>query len=293
MEGLLERPDGSTWYRVTGALGNMPTLVTLHGGPGATHDYLLPLAELAAPGRAVVHYDQLGGGRSTHLPDAPSESWTVQRFLDELDALLVELGIAENYVLFGQSWGGILAAEHAVRRPRGLRGLIIANSPASMPLWSAAATELRAELPPQVQQTLLQHEAAGTTDSPEYEEAMRVYYRRHVCRLDPWPAELDATLAAIDTDPTVYHTMNGPSEFHVVGSLRDWSIIDRLPAIEAPTLVINGRYDEATPDTVRPFVEQIRGSRWVVFEESSHMPHLEEPERFREVLTEFLNGLPR
>ncbi len=287
--GFIGTGECRTWFRITGSVGDRPTVVALHGGPGATHDYLLSLTELAGAGRAVVHYDQLGNGRSTHLPDAEPSSWTVQRFLDELDALLAGLGIAEDYVLFGQSWGGMLAAEHAVLRPAGLRGLIIANSPASMPLWSAAAAELRADLPADTLAALVAHEAAGTTDSVEYVDAMRVFYRRHVCRLDPWPAELEATMAAIDTDPTVYHTMNGPAEFHVTGSLRNWSIVDRLPAITAPTLVISGRHDEATPTTVRPFVEQIRDSRWVLFEESSHMPHIEEPERFRSVVTEFLD----
>lgn len=290
-EGFIDGTDHRSWFRITGAIGDRPTLVTLHGGPGATHDYLLPLTNLVAPGRAVVHYDQVGSGRSTHVPDAAPEYWTVQLFLEELDALLTELGISENYVLFGQSWGGMLAAEHAVRRPRGLRGLVIANSPASMPLWSAAAADLRAELPAQVQQTLLRHEAGGTTGSTEYGDAMRVYYRRHVCRLEPWPDELEATLAAIDADPTVYHTMNGPSEFHVTGSLRDWTIVDRLSVISTPTLVINGRYDEATPATVMPFVERIRGARWVTFDESSHMPHVEEPERFHETVNEFLDSL--
>ncbi len=233
-EGFIETGEHRSWYRITGAIGARPTLVALHGGPGATHDYLLSLTELAGADRAVVHYDQLGSGRSTHLPDAEPSSWTVQRFLDELDALLIGLGIAEDYVLFGQPWGGMLAAEHAVPRPAGLRALIIANSPASMPLWSAAAAELRAVLPADTLATLLAHEAAGTTGSAEYVDPMRVFYRRHVCRLDPWPAELDATMAAIDADPTVYHTMNGPAEFHVTGSLRDWSIVDRLPAITAP-----------------------------------------------------------
>ncbi|CAH0226068.1 L-amino acid amidase [Microbacterium oxydans] len=290
-EGRLTRGDEHTWYRVNGEIGDHPTVVVLHGGPGATHDYLLPLEALATPGRAVVLYDQVGSGRSSHSPDAPSSSWTVSRFLDELDQLLDELGIRENHVLFGQSWGGMLAAEHAVRRPPGLKGLIIANSPASMPLWMQAAEQLRSALPDEVQRTLVAHEAAGTTDSPEYVAAMHVYYRRHVCRIDPWPAELEATLAAIDADPTVYHTMNGPSEFHVTGSLRDWSIVDRLHAIDAPTLVLTGRYDEATPETVRPFIERIPQCHSVVLPDSSHMPHLEEPEHFRHVMGTFLDSL--
>jgi L-proline amide hydrolase len=102
------------------------------------------------------------------------------------------------------------------------------------------------------------------------------------------PDEVAATFAAMDDDPTVYHTMNGPSEFHVVGSLRDWSIVDRLGRIAVPTLLASGRYDEATTETVQPFFDGIPDVRWVVFAESSHMPHVEETERFNAVVAGFL-----
>ncbi|MFI0482808.1 alpha/beta fold hydrolase [Actinomadura sp. 9N215] len=199
----------------------------------------------------VVHYDQLGNGKSTHLPDWPADFWSVALFLAELDNLLDGLKLSDEYVLFGHSWGGMLAAAHAARRPRGLRRLVIANSPASMPLRLKEAARLRSALPPDVQQVLLRHEAAGTTDSAEYLEAVGVYYERHVCRL-PWPLELKASYLEIHTDPTVYYTMNGPNEFHVIGSLKDWSVIDLLPRIETPTLVLSGRHDEASPETTRP-----------------------------------------
>ncbi|MEV6605179.1 proline iminopeptidase-family hydrolase [Kutzneria sp. NPDC051319] len=221
----------------------------------------------------------------------PPDFWTVELFLSELDNLLHALGIADRYALLGQSWGGMLAAEHAVRRPAGLRGLVIANSPASMRLWSAAADRLRAELPPDVEKTLRTHEADGTTDSQEYKDAVDVFYERHVCRVVPMPAEVAATFEALDADPTVYHAMNGPSEFHVIGSLRDWSIIDRIDAVAAPTLLVSGRHDEATPETVQPYFDRIPDVRWEIFEESSHMPHVEEPERFAEVVGGFLGTL--
>ena len=105
-----------------------------------------------------------------------------------------------------------------------------------------------------------------------------MYYARHVCRVQPEPAEVLRTNAAIEDDPTVYHTMNGPTEFHVIGSLRNWSIIERLPRIQVPTLLISGRFDEATPATVQPFADGIRDVRWQIFEQSSHMPHVEERE---------------
>jgi L-proline amide hydrolase len=290
-EGRARFGEHETWYRITGELGSggVP-LVVLHGGPGCTHDYLLRLTSLAGD-RAVVHYDQLGSGHSTHLPAKAPDFWTVELFLAELDNLLETLGIEDRYALLGQSWGGMLAAEHAVRRPAGLRGLVIANSPASMDLWCAAADRLRAELPPDVELALRTHEGAGTTDSQEYKEAVDVFYERHLCRVVPMPDEVAATFEALEADPTVYHAMNGPSEFHVIGSIRNWSIIDRIGAVSVPTLLVSGRYDEATPATVQPYYDNIPDVRWEIFAESSHMPHVEEPERFAEVVGGFLGAL--
>ena len=287
-EGYADFRGHRTWFRVTGDLdsGRLP-LIVAHGGPGCTHDYVDSFKDLAASGRAVVHYDQIGNGRSTHLPDAPSEYWVVDLFLAELNNLIAHLGI-RDYALLGQSWGGILGAEHAVRQPAGLKALIIANSPASMALWSEAANELRQALPAEVQATLLQHERAGTTDSAEYRAASDVFYARHVCRVQPMPAEVARTFAAIDADPTVYHAMNGPTEFHVIGSMRHWTIIDRLSRIQVPTLLISGRYDEATPATVQPFADGIADVQWEIFEHSSHMPHVEERDACMACVARFL-----
>jgi L-proline amide hydrolase len=291
IKGVARFGEFETWYRITGPIGaGTPPVVALHGGPGSTHDYLLRLCALTEAGWPVVHYDQLGNGRSSHLRERGPDFWTVQLFLDELDNLLTQLGIDDDYVLFGQSWGGMLGAAHAARQPAGLRGLVIANSPASMPLWLAEVGKLREELPPEVQRTLLRHEAARTTDTAEYQAAMKVFYDRHVCRV-PWPVEVKATFLEIYNDPTVYETMNGPSEFHVIGTLKDWSVAEGLADITVPTLLISGRHDEATPGTVQPFADGIKNVRWEIFEESSHMPHVEEPERFTEVMLEFLAGL--
>lgn len=287
-EGYADFRGHRTWFRVTGDLnsGRLP-LIVAHGGPGCTHDYVDSFKDLASTGRAVVHYDQLGNGRSTHLRDAASDFWTVELFLAELNNLVAHLGI-RDYALLGQSWGGMLGAEHAVRQPAGLKALIIANSPASMDLWCEAADGLRQALPAEVQATLLQHENAGTTDSAEYRAASDVFYARHVCRIDPVPEDVARTYAAIDDDPTVYHAMNGPTEFHVIGSMRHWSIIDRLSQIQVPTLLISGRYDEATPATVQPFADGIADVRWQIFEQSSHMPHVEEREACMACVGQFL-----
>ncbi|MEO5745229.1 MAG: proline iminopeptidase-family hydrolase [Terracoccus sp.] len=291
-EGHVDFRGHRTWYRVTGDLdpsAERAPLVVLHGGPGAAHNYTLMMANFARQGRSVVHYDQLGCGGSTHLPDAPADYWTPQLFVDELRTLVEALGIDQRFHLLGQSWGGMLGPEVLLADDAGIRSLTICDSPASMTLWLEAANTLRAQLPDDVQQTLLQHEQAGTTDSEEYAAAEQVFYDRHVCRVVPNPAEVTDSFAQIERDPTVYHTMNGPSEFHVVGSLKDWSVVDRLDGIRVPTLVIAGAHDEAMPSVWAPFVERIPDVRSHVFPHSSHMPHVEEPDAFLEVVESFLH----
>ncbi|MDE8347083.1 MAG: proline iminopeptidase-family hydrolase [Acidocella sp.] len=278
-----------TWYRVTGALdGAKPPLIVVHGGPGCTHDYVDSLVDLAGDNRAVIHYDQLGNGNSTRLPDKGVAFWTVSLFLDELNNLIAHLGLS-HYDYFGQSWGGMLGAEFAVTRPAGLRRMVIANSPADMVTWVAEANRLRAALPAEVQETLTRHEAAGTTSSPEYEQAVAQFYARHVCRVQPMPPEVQRTFDILAGDMTVYMTMNGPSEFHVIGSLKHWSVVDRLGLIDVPVLLVSGRYDEATTACVAPYLAGIRDVRWHVFGHSSHMPHVEERAACMAVLAGFLD----
>ncbi len=269
-------------------------LVILHGGPGATHQYLEPLRVLAESGRRVIFYDQIGCGRSDRPMD-PS-FYTVQTFVDELDALRAQLNLERVHVL-GQSWGGMLAMEYALRAPAGLTApaglasIIIADSPASMPLWVSEANRLRAELPPEVEAVLKHHEHAGTTTDPAYAAAVDVFYRRHVCRVDPYPDCFNRTGEALQNDGFVYNLMNGPSEFHCIGTLKDWDITDQLHQIRTPTLLLSGRFDEATPTIVRAIHERIPGSEWILFEHSSHTPHLEEPAAFNAAARGFLAGI--
>jgi L-proline amide hydrolase len=289
-EGRMSWNGHETWFSVVGELDAGPTPVIIcHGGPGAGHDYTEPIAELRRFGRACVLYDQIGCGKSTHLVDAPAEFWSPQLFKDELVELTRHLGVAERYAVVGQSWGGMLAMEHALDHPEGLRTIVVADSPASIPLWVEEANRLRKDLPPDVQETLTRHETDGTTDDPAYEEAVRVYYDRHLCRV-PWPDCVQRSFALMAEDPTVYHTMNGPSEFHCIGSLKTWDITERLPEIDTPTLLVSGRYDEATPHIVQQIYERIPGAQWELFEESSHMPHVEQSDAFLARVETFLKA---
>lgn len=283
--------DHQTWVQVTTPdtprPGALPLFV-LHGGPGMAHDYVANIAALAdETGRTVIHYDQIGCGRSTHLPDAPAAFWTPELFVEEFHTVRTALGIDEYHVL-GQSWGGMLGAEIAVLQPPGLASLAICNSPASMHLWVEGAGQLRAELPADTRAALDRHEAAGTVTDPEYLAATAEFYRRHVCRVEPMPKDFAASEAQMEAEPTVYHTMNGPNEFHVIGTLRNWTVIERLPSITAPVLIIAGEFDEATPATWQPYVDHIPDVRSHVFPDTSHCTHLEKPEEFRAVIADFL-----
>jgi proline-specific peptidase len=184
----------------------------------------------------------------------------------------------------------MLAAEHAILKPPGLRRLIIADSPASMVDWVISANKLRKELPKDIQDALTKHEKDGTTDSQEYQDAMGYYYNLHVCRLkQPWPKEITDTFQNIHDDDTVYLTMNGPSEFFVTGNLKSWNIKNKLGEIDVTTLLINGFYDEATDEVIEPFFDTIKSRvRWIQFAKSSHMPHWEERERFMHAVYRFL-----
>lgn len=283
--------DGhQVWVRRVGETSDPERLplVLLHGGPGVPSDYLEPLEQLAGGGREVIRYDQLGCGRSDH-PEDPS-LLQVERFVAELEVVRQALGL-ERIHLYGQSWGGMLALEVALSGAAGIASLVLSNAPASMPLWVQETARLRGELPQEVQAVLDDHERTGSTDSPAYQEAMAAFYRRHVCRLDPWPDCLLRSFNAMEADPRVYHAMCGPSEFHITGSLRDWDVSDRLGEIAQPTLVIGGRHDEATPVVTEAVHRGIPGSQWRILEECSHLSHLEAPEEYTELLAAFLDDV--
>lgn len=282
---------GETWYRIFGDINNGKVpIIVIHGGPGGGHNSNIPMVNLIAQsGRAAILYDQIGCGNSTHLPNAPKEFWSPELFMEELSLLIKHLGIGAAYSIIGQSWGGMLGMQYATHQPAGLKALVVADSPASMKIWVSEANKLRAQLPPEVEATLRKHEAAGTTDDPEYAAAVDVFYARHLCRI-PQPPELVDSMTQMLADPTVYFTMNGPSEFHVIGSLKEWDIHDQLHKINVPTLLVSGAYDEATPAMVAEIHSRIPDVAWELFPESSHLPHIEEPARFKRIVNAFLDA---
>jgi proline-specific peptidase len=288
IEGFIPFRGYKTWYRIIGDReepGKFP-LICLHGGPGATHDYFGSLEAFATTGRRVILYDQLGAGNSDHIHN-PS-LWTVELFVDELGVIRQALGLARGHIL-GHSWGGQLALEYALTQPAGLASLILADTLSSASQWAQEATRLVSQLPTEVQQTIREHEAAGTTDSPEYQEATKVFSRHYGGgHIDPKPEWVKHAFAKIE-DSEVYTTMWGPSEFCVTGTLMNWDITNRLGEIHVPALVLCGRDDEATPTLAETIQHGIPDSELFIFEHSAHFPHIEETELYLQVLEEFLD----
>ena len=282
-EGMIDVEGGRVWFRRVGGGSGIPLLV-LHGGPGAGWDYLETLDGLAAD-REVIFYDQLGTGRS----DKPDDTslWTIERFVREVETVRTALGL-ERVHLLGQSWGGWLAIEYVItKQPAGLAGLVLANTSASIREFVDGTKALIAELPNEVRETMARYEATGDYHHPEYEEAIGVFYQRHLCRLDPWPDCILRTSENLEGNQ-VYETMNGPNEFTVVGRLRDWDRTDQLGEIRVPTLIVVGRYDELVPACSETLHRGIPGSELHIFEQSSHTPHLEEEAAYMEVVGSFL-----
>lgn len=272
-----------TWIGIAGLPSDLPPLLAVHGGPGAGSDYLETLAAL--PGRQVIFYDQLGCGRSDHSDD--TSLWVLDTFVSELSAVRSALRL-DSVHLLGQSWGGMLALEHVLSGAPGIASLTLASTLASTQDWADAVHAQRAALPADVRAILDAHEAAGTTDSEEYGEAVMAFYREHVCRMWPFPDSVQRSFGYIDADPTIYSTMWGANEFVITGNLAEWDVRNRLAGISIPTLITSGAYDESAASVNSVMAERIPGAEWVVFESSAHMAHIEQQSEYLDVLARFL-----
>lgn len=281
MEGTIAVPGGNVWFKRVGGGAGLPLLV-VHGGPGLPHIYLRSLERLADE-REVIYWDQLGCGNS----DRPSnrELWTMQRSVAEMDAVVKGLGL-NRFHIFGNSWGGMLVQQYALDVTSAAASVILSNSIASIPQFANMVARLKTELDQATQAAIDRHEAAGTTYAAEYQDAIRTWNETYLCRVRPWPAELLAAFSNIGSD--IFETMFGPSDFHIVGTIRDWDVFDRLAEITVPTLVLAGKYDECVPEHMWDMHQRIAGSEFEFFEASAHMPFIEEPDKFDRVMRHFL-----
>jgi proline-specific peptidase len=283
LQGTIAVPGGIVWFKRVGGGTGRP-LLAVHGGPGLPHNYISSLERLADE-REVIFWDQLGCGNSER-PSDPA-LWTMERSVDEMDAVVKELGL-NDFHIFGNSWGGMLAQQYALDVTPRAASLTISNSIASIPKFSEMVTRLKADLDPATQSAIDRHEAAGTTGSPEYQAAIRTWNETYLCRVRPWPAELEDAFRRMGTE--IFETMFGASDFNIVGTIRNWDVFDRLTEIVLPTLVLAGRFDECVPEHMWEMHQRIAGSRFELFESSAHLPFIEEPDRFDQVMREFLRS---
>lgn len=285
-EGFVEVSGGKVWYKITGVGKPGIPLLILHGGPGVPHDYLLPLAALSDE-RPVIFYDQLGCGFS----DKPGDTslWNTSRFIAELKALRNALNLNEMHLL-GQSWGTMLAVEYLLQeKPSGIKSLILSAPYLSTPLWEADQAIWISQLPQNVQDTIKKYETLQDYGSPSYQEAMMVFYNKHVCRMDPWP---DCLLQSMDKmGIAVYNHMWGPSEFTMTGTLKGVDLTSRLNEVSIKTLFTCGEFDEATPATTQYYQSRISGSAIHIFQGASHSHHLEKEAEYIQVIRNFINQL--
>lgn len=284
-QGYIKTDGGNIWYSISGLDKPGVPVIILHGGPGASHYYLEPLVETLARKRPVILYDQLGCGNS----DRPGDKafMTIEYFNRELDEIRRELSLEKIHIL-GQSWGTMLTVDYMLtRNPVGVLSLIMSSPCLSVFRWHNDCRRLISEMRQEDQNIIVGSESSGSFDSAEYKEAMAAFYKRHLCRLPVWPACITKTFDNMGVE--VYEHMWGPSEFTITGTLKNYERAGLLKNIKAPMLFTCGRYDEASPKATEYFHKMSPGSELAIFEDASHMHHIEKPELYLETVNAFLD----
>jgi len=289
--------DSGTFKVWTKRVGNNPDLkvLLLHGGPGATHE-CFEAFDSYFPGAGIeyYYYDQLGSDRSDQPEDA--SLWELSRFVEEVEQVRVALGLsADNFVLLGHSWGGILAIEYALKYQQNLKGLVISNMMSSVPAYNAYAQDV---LMPEMDQVALAEikafEASGDIENPRYMDLLiEQHYVHHVLRMDPkdWPEPVQRLFAHINQ--TIYVSMQGPSELGISGAakLATWDRTNQLGDIEVPALVIGAQYDTMDPAFMAMMATKFPRGTSLTCPSGSHLAMYDDQAVYFAGLIEFLNGL--
>ncbi len=285
-EGYIDVPGGKVWYRIAGQGPGIPILL-LHGGPGVPSYYLKPLDELGKK-RPVIFYDQLGCGKSGRITD--TALMTVEHFVNELELVKQKLGLNEYYLL-GQSWGTMLGTDYYLKHPEGIKALVLSSPAISIPMWLRDADTLISSLPDSIQKDIRCNEQNKTFDSPAYQKAVKIYYQNFLARKLPWSLDIDSAFS--QEGGNVYNYMGGPSEFTMIGPLKDYDRTSRLAEIKIPTLFITGEFDEARQTTVKYYQSLVPGAKFALIKNAGHMTMQDNPRENIEVINDFLNEIER
>jgi len=290
----IETPKGT--FRVwTKRIGSNPSakVLLLHGGPGFSHEYLEAFdSYLPGAGVEYYYYDQLGSAYSDK-PEDP-ELWELPRFVDEVEQVRKALGLdASSFFLFGQSWGGILAIEYALKHQQNLKGLVISNMMSSIPAYNEYARNvLMPAMDPQALHEVLALEAAGDFNNPRYEELLVAnFYVDHVLRMPPeeWPDPIMRSFANYNHE--IYVSMQGPSEMGASGKLVNWDRSGDLGRISVPTLVIGATYDTMDPEHMEWMARQLPQGRFLLCPDGSHLAMYDDQKTYFDGLVRFLKDV--
>lgn len=287
-EGYIPTSYGSIYYKkfcTNNNKDNTPLLV-LHGGPGLTHDALDTLSELALE-LPVIFYDQTGAGKSNNY-DKSQVSWDINFFLKDLENV-IEYFKFDSIYLLGFSWGGTLALEYALKPGNVIKKLILASPFLSNEHWTNDKQALLNELEPELKELILKHIQQGTTDSKEYQEAMLVFNNRYLYRLPEWTESMKYTMQCMN--PEVHITMFGTEDFITTGNMKNYDRFNEIQTIKIPLLLTCGRYDQARPNTLANAIEGMDNAQLYIFEESAHLPHIEEKQLYLERIRHFITAL--
>lgn len=263
-------------------------ILTLHGGPGHTHEYLECMENyLPKDQYQIIFYDQLGSYHSDQ-PNDPT-LWTIERFSEEVEQVRKALGL-EKFYLYGHSWGGVLAIEYSLKHQNHLKGVILAGITASADSYVAHFNELISNLPLSVKNSLKQYEEAGDVHNPDYEKLLfDEVYSKYLCRLQPWPDSLLRSFRHLNHQ--VYNVIQGPNEYIITGNSKDWNRWADLPKITIPALLICGRYDTMDPKDLDKMRALIPNSRAKICEKGSHCAFFDDPDVYFNTIRAFLNDV--
>lgn len=273
----------------TKTIGNNPRIkvLLLHGGPAMTHEYMEAFESFfPKEGFEMIEYDQLG----SYYSDQPTDSslWTTERFVEEVEQVRQALGLTkDNFYVLGNSWGGILAMEYALKYQQHLKGLIICNMMASIPDYEKYNGTLRAQMRPGLIDTLQQYESKGLFKDPVYQELVfKEYYTKHLCRLPEWPEPANRSFKHINE--SIYVMMQGPSEFKVGGRLLTWDRKADLPKITVPTLTVGAKYDTMDPAHMEWMSKRVKNGKYLYCPNGSHLSMWDDQKVFMDGVIKFI-----
>lgn len=287
----IETPVGTfkVWTKKFGSNPRIKVLL-LHGGPAFTHEYLESFESFFPDeGFEMYEYDQLG----SYYSDQPKDSslWTVEHFVDEVEQVRKALSLnKDNFYLYGNSWGGMLAMEYALKYQDNMKAVIISNMMASIPDYEKYNNLLRSQMRKGLLDTLDGYEKKGDFKNPVYQElVMKEYYTQHLCRLPEWPDPVNRAFKHYNEE--IYVMMQGPSEFKTGGRLIKWDKKADLPKIKIPTLTVGAHYDTMDPEHMKWMSTQVQQGRYLYCPEGSHMSMWDDQQHFFPGVIQFIKDV--